>query len=72
MGGCVTGAPPSLNAVVTLATSPDPDALTSVADVAGPGTDIRGGVAPDGAHSRWGIGVSSADSDIGAAAWQLR
>ena len=43
----------AINAATTLATSPDGLTWISVADVPGPGTDIRGGVAPDGVRSRW-------------------
>ena len=49
--------------VMTLATSPDGRSWTSVADFAGQGTDIRGGVAPTGDHGRW---ILAGGSGIGA------
>jgi hypothetical protein len=56
------------NAVTTVATSPDGQVWTPVADVAGQGTDISGGVAPDGAHSRWVlVGGSGIGEDYSSA-----
>ena len=45
--------------VMTLATSPDGRSWTTVDGFAGEGTDITGGVAPDGVHSRWVLAGAS-------------